>query len=242
MKINKVSGRFSNDVCSVRAYKNALYNVLLELRPSVILEIGAYYGGTTRLIQDYLSEYCPTGRCISIDIKKYTDLSDCPNISSLIVHPYIPASSRWHDVVDSDILPCVEDSVAANIVIIRAELDRLGLDSFDMAWLDGDHSFPSVTADFIICNQLTKSPHYVLIDDVVNCGDGHNSVEYYNNLIETRPDLEFYNFSSSDGWDNVGMGLTHLKNDIEDDNLIYKFDQQGTTIINKDAVTKVDFT
>jgi hypothetical protein len=68
----------------VRHYRDALYATLCRLRPTICLEIGTNYGGSSYIFQEYFNDTCNDGLLITVDIEKYTELN-LLNVQQLIL-------------------------------------------------------------------------------------------------------------------------------------------------------------
>lgn len=186
-------------------YKTALLNTLITLRPKVCLEIGTYYGGTTAIFEQYFRDYMPDGILITADIKKYIDLSSHKRVRQVLVYPHIQNISRYHDVSKAEMLPhtdiILNDSVDANVKILRKELRAIGKKMFDFAFIDGDHTEKSFLRDLEIIKQVCRAPHYALLDDTKEAL--HECYRTYREKVRTK-----YNHYEFEDWPIfVGMSL-----------------------------------
>lgn len=185
-----------------REIYNALYATLIDLKPNLCLEIGTFHGKSAEVFQKYFDEYNPNGKLITIDIKKYVDLSWLKNVIQLIIYPHVENSETLHYVTKQDILPYDIDSVNKNIAIVES----ITKNKFDFCFLDGDHQMESVKRDFDIANRLLKEPKYILFDDIDD--DRHDSMFYYRNNILNNDKIEKYDFKDWNCW----VGAVLLKN------------------------------
>lgn len=175
---------------------DALYSCLLHLKPTNCLEIGTFYGKSAEVFQTYFNRYCPHGKMITCDIKKYTDLSHLSNITQIIVHPHVKNSSQFHHVTNDEILPQTDDFMA-NANIIKNVFDK----KFDFCFLDGDHQYYSACRDLFTANQLLNNPKYILFDDMND--ETHESTKVFQELI--MPNYNTYTFD--DWYINTGCAL-----------------------------------
>ncbi len=180
---------------------DSLYSTLIELKPKYCLEIGTNYGNSTRVFQDYFNEYMPDGRLITLDIKLYADLSELKNVTPLIVHPYDDSVTKWHVVTEGELLPGFKEwdrALIKNIGLVQTT----GLE-FDFVFIDGDHFRQSLLNDIELSLQVTKAPHYMLIDDTDD--PRHDSAKvFYDELVPSQ-EWETYDFND---WNiRTGTGL-----------------------------------
>lgn len=183
---------------------NALYDTLVALKPEICLEIGTFHGQSARVFQDYFTEHCPTGKLITIDIKKYVDLSDLPNVFQIIGHPHVTNSTNWHHVNEQELMPYTDSSVKMNVRLIQNANHWHG---FDFCFLDGDHQWESVRRDFLIAANVLEFPKYILFDDIDV--EAHDSARYYQEQILTKETLNIYDYSDWGVW--VGAALIWQK-------------------------------
>jgi hypothetical protein len=165
-------------------YKTALLNTLIALKPRVCLEIGTLHGGTVRVFEKYFDEYRPDGVLVTADIKIYNDLRS-PRVRQVRLYPHVAYFNDLHNVEEADLLPDGatkwEQSVELNVAILREELDNIGAEAFDFAFIDGDHRKASAEKDIIIAKALTAPPHYILMEDI---REGlHEVSRYYEEVV-----------------------------------------------------------
>lgn len=188
------------EIIGGRNIYNALYDTLVYLKPKYCLEIGTFHGKSAAVFQKYFNDYQPYGKLVTIDIKKYIDLSHMPNIIQLIVHPHVKNSTQWHYVTNDELLPYVEQSYLKNIHIIQQAFTDI---MFDFCFLDGDHQLPSIQNDFLIARLLLKYPQYILFDDIDIVA--HESMQYYLTNIKTNPNLYVYDYSDRKEWTGAAL-------------------------------------
>lgn len=179
---------------------DALYGVLLKLKPKYCLEIGTFHGQSVEVFQTYFNEEMPDGKLITCDIKNFVDMSKFPNCEQVLVHPHVTNSEQWHYVKNEEILPPVVDSVVENVCKIKEAATSI---EFDFCFLDGDHQKISAYGDLAICELLLKQPQYILFDDIDSAP--HESQAVYEESIKDNPDLNVYDFSDWGLW--VGAAL-----------------------------------
>lgn len=183
---------------------NALYDTLVCLKPKACLEIGTFHGQSARVFQDYFTEHCPEGILITIDIKHYVYLTDCPNVFQVIGHPHVANSTQWHHVDDKELLEYTDSSVRANVKKINEANHGK---KFDFCFLDGDHQLESVRRDFLIAANVLEPPKYILFDDIDV--EQHDSARYYREQILTKEILNVYDYANWGVW--VGAALIWQK-------------------------------
>jgi len=209
-------GKFENKRCY---YKTALLNTLIKLKPKVCLEIGTHYGGTAGVFEYYFEKYKRDGVLITADIKKYADIEN-KFVKQVIVYPHIKNIEKFHQVNKEELLVLSPnesaDSVKENIKILKKELEKVDEKLFDFAFVDGDHQRKSFLADISIALQLTKYPHYILLDDTKD--EIHESAFVYHNEI-----IKKFNHYDFEDWPIfVGMSLIWENSDVKNINTRYK--------------------
>lgn|SRR3990167_7447534 len=194
-----IQPRFSGfRVFGNRYYYDALYATLIHLMPKNCLEIGTYFGYSAEVFQTYFDKFCPDGKLITLDIKKYVDLNQLPNVTQLVVHPYINNSNKYHDVQPENILSPV-DKPDKNISIVTNVFNN----KFDFCFLDGDHNKPSIYNDFKLARALLKEPQYIMFDDIDV--PNHESTEVFNNEILNDEKLAVNTYANWNVW--IGAAL-----------------------------------
>lgn len=163
-------------------YRHVLYSTLQQLHPRQCLEIGTHYFGTTEVFQRYFDEFCPEGKVITVDVKKWVEPPQAHNVVSLIVKPHLPFSSlrERHPIKEEEIDCDYNDSVEKNCKIIQQVMSK----SFDFCFIDGDHHRESLLKDIEICTRLSKSPHYMLLDDVHDFA--HDSAHLFRSILSQQ--------------------------------------------------------
>lgn len=196
--IPKITNKY--DKPGNRNIYNALYDTLVYIKPKRCLEIGTFYGYSAKVFQDYFNKYYQKGKLVTIDIKKYVDLSELSNVIQIIVHPHVNNSSQWHYVNDSEILEYDVSSVKKNIKIIHEITHGY---KFDFCFFDGDHQFESVRRDMLIAQNELNSPKYILFDDMDI--EAHDSCRYYKENIKSNKQWLTYEYKDWGDW--VGAAL-----------------------------------
>jgi hypothetical protein len=193
----------------------ALLATLIALKPKYCLEIGTNKGdkvSSSQVFFDYFNYYQEDGYLITTDIKIYED-HPRSNISKLIVYPHTNYNEikKLHNVNKEELLPDFEvkhiKSVENNIKIISNEMDKLGIELFDFAYIDGDHEQESFRKDLEICLNLVKDPRFILCDDVKD--PEHPCCIYFREKIKNNPLFGVYEFED---WDKeASLGLLWIK-------------------------------
>lgn len=210
---NKRFPQFSDKTCH---YLDALWSTLLHYRPKFCIEIGTHDGAnSTQVFTDYLREYQPDGHLITLDVVPCKNkLSD--QIHQVIVFPHharieqtCGANGRWF--TEKNLLPGFnekfETSTIQNIEKIKIEMKRLGIDKFDLAFIDGDHERESLLKDMEICEHLLKDPKIMIIDDTKE--EIHPCCHVYFDEIKKMEKYESYDFED---WSRfVGMSIVTTK-------------------------------
>jgi predicted O-methyltransferase YrrM len=190
-----------------RLYRRALLNTLIELKPKNCLEFGSFRLESAAVFAYYFEKYQPEGKLITVDIalweRKYTELY---NVHSVMVYPHsLDIESRhgeiqiyhpdWRKKITGT------NSVVINGEIINKKMEDLSIDSFQFAFIDGDHSKSSFLSDLYITLPLIDKNGYILIDDIKD--ENHEICHYYRR--ELKPKYNFYEFE--DWQPNPGMSL-----------------------------------
>lgn len=179
------------DQCG-RSYLDGLFATLKHLKPKTCLEIGTNYGKSARVFQKYFDEYCNDGLLVTCDIDSYGEL-DLPNVKFVKVYPHVSNSLDWHYV--KDIYEYSNNSIDLNIGKIKEAFDG----QFDLVFIDGDHQLESVVKDMDIAKRVTKSPHYIFLDDTDD--ERHDVKNYYQSI---KHEYSVYEFNT---WKDVGAVL-----------------------------------
>ena len=126
-----------------------------------ILEIGTAEGEFT----SFLADLAPLAEVVTIDL---------PSADRRFWHA-TRGGQRWRMVADggasdSD-LAARDQRLAAHANIRLCEMNSLALStwptsSFDLVWVDGDHSYPIVVSDIVNAIRLVKAGGVVMCDDV----------------------------------------------------------------------------
>lgn len=207
--VNKRFPEFSDKTCH---YLDALWSSLVYYRPKYCLEIGTHDGvNSTRVFSEYLREYQPDGFLVTLDIIKCKNrLSD--QVKQVIVFPHhsriektCGGNGRWF--TEKNLLPGFsenfETSTLINIEKIKNQMKELGIEKFDLAFIDGDHERESFLKDVEICEQLLKDPKVMIIDDTKE--EIHPCCHVYFDEIKKMEKYESYDF---DDWSRfVGMSI-----------------------------------
>lgn len=183
-----------------RQYRNALYQTLIALKPKYCLEIGTNHGATAEVFQTYFDKYMSDGACITTDIKIYRDLN-LKNVHQVQVHSWIDNPWDHHHGKDSELR--AKDGNTNYKIIMEAMLEY-DIPWFDFMFIDGDHTEPSVRADFELFYELPTSPQsVVLLDDTDE--DKHYCSHLYKNEIKKNSKFSTYDYEN---WPcRVGMAL-----------------------------------
>jgi predicted O-methyltransferase YrrM len=179
-------------------YLKALYSTLVHFRPKTCLEIGTHRGDSTSVFQRYFDEYMPDGLLVTCDIKEYVDLSRLKNVRQIIVSHHTPDIFRFHNVSESDLKFSSTDSVKINTSLIKNESQ-----TYDFAFIDGDHTRESFLRDLEICESVLNCPKTILIDDTKE--PVHECKTVYEKEIKSSELYDCYDFEDWDVF--VGCSL-----------------------------------
>jgi len=192
-------------------YLDALYATLVQLKPNYCLEIGTHDGkGSTRVFEKYLKEVNPDAHLITLDVMPCSNLPKHPNIEQVIVAPHHAriaetCGNRGNWFVQDDLahFDKLENSINENLKLVSEKMKEMGIEKFDIAFIDGDHEEESFLNDIELCKQLTAAPHYLLLDDTKE--ELHPCCHIYHAQIKDSESYECYNFED---WNHfVGMSL-----------------------------------
>lgn len=164
-----------------------LSKLLEYFQPTKCLEIGTHFGGSTSIFNKYfIQNNIEDGIVVTTDIKKYVNL-DSKHIKQLKVYSHIDDPHRFHDYVDNnEILNRIgKDTVSENIQIIKST----GITSFDLIFIDGDHTLPSIKSDVKIVEVLSNQNTIIIMDDLYSIS--HEVYMIYPKLCEKYYHFEF---------------------------------------------------
>jgi len=180
-------------------YRTALYNTLLELEPTLCLEIGTGTdANTARVFARYLQEHKPYwGMLVTCDVYIHKRFP-LDRVRQIVVCPHdTEMLARYHRKSDKQVATMLEDwqdlaadSVSVNVAILQEQLKQLGRSAFDFAFVDGDHSQFGLWKDLRIVEAVTTWPHYALLDDVLLTT--HESGQFYQDTLKLQ--YETYEF------------------------------------------------
>lgn len=130
---------------AMKSFVFLLYEMILESEPDLVLEIGVYYGQSTKAILLALQEL-KKGKLISIDRGNRTEL---------LVDEFSDLKEYWNFIRgDSHQKEILEK---ANII-----------GKYDLLIIDGDHTYEGVKNDFLMYEPLVKPGGLILLHDVIN--------------------------------------------------------------------------
>ena len=198
---------------------HALYSTLLQLKPKYCLEIGTHTGlNSTKVFEKYFNDHQPDGCLITLDLIPCQNLDpENKNIHQVIVAPHHEnivemcgaQSPLWPGFAKKDLslFDKFEYSVAENIEIVSAKMASLGIEKFDLAFIDGDHEEQSFKNDIDFCKMLTRPPCYMILDDTKE--EFHACCHVYHDEIKNSNLYDCYDFEN---WENfVGMSIIRRK-------------------------------
>lgn len=173
----------------------ALLRVLESLRPAVLCEIGADRGGTLAL---FASVATPDARILSIDI-------DYPGSRAKVYQTLKQPDQRT---------TCLQADSHAESTQTRVR-DWLKGDAFDFLFIDGDHSYDGVKADYEMYAPLVRCGGIVAFHDIVpdfltrygtkTSSDVGEVPQYWSDICQTAGEAtEFIEDPEQDGY-GIGM-------------------------------------
>jgi hypothetical protein len=164
------------------------------------------------MFSTYFSENQPDGTLITCDVAKWSKSLPPDRVHQVMVYPhteYIELNHGGINIYHKDFKDHVETSLEENIALVRAKMDELKIDMFDLTFVDGDHEATSFRKDLRTAIALTKPDGYLVIDDIVD--PNHCQKEVYATL---RGLNDFYEY---DNWSPVpGIALIKTKDLVLD--------------------------
>jgi predicted O-methyltransferase YrrM len=125
----------------------ALLGRVAELRPNRICEIGADYGGTIAL---FASVADPAASLLSIDVRYHVITRQCTR--------YLKRQSQR--------MMCLEADSHSAETLSKAK-SWLGNQPLDFLFIDGDHSYDGVKADFEMYGPMVRSGGIIAFHDIM---------------------------------------------------------------------------
>lgn len=164
---------------------------LYTRRPHNVLEIGVRHGGTSALWHGLC-----TGKVIGIDWEGRDSLgSACSGLTKKRHQELIETYPRFRSVLG--------DSQSQ---VTRKRVD-IG-ENFDFIFIDGDHSYEGVKADFINYRPLLSTGGCIAFHDIVDTpitrGAGQGVFRFWNELKAQNPD-NWKEFSVNGEWGGIGV-------------------------------------
>ena len=197
-------------------YLDGLYTTLLTLKPKYCLEIGTHDGmGSTKVFEKYFNEHEPDGCVITLDIVPCKNLDPChKNIHQVVVAPHhqnivetCGANGSWFVKDDLALFEKFANSLKENLSLVSKKMNELGIEKFDLAFIDGDHEEKSFMNDIEFCKILTYPPHYLVLDDTKE--EVHPCCHIYHSDIKNSDTYDCYNFED---WEKfVGMSVIRCR-------------------------------
>ncbi len=134
---------------AMRPYVLTLYEMVREIKPERVLEIGVQNGQSTKTILMALGMN-KNGRLVSIDHKRRHGVLD---------QDYSDLKQYWTFILGSSHLP--ETLQAARHAIKDDQ-------QYDMLFIDGDHKMPGIQQDWDNYEPLVKPGGLILMHDIYN--------------------------------------------------------------------------
>ena len=155
MEINKRSGKeFLAKLLLSEHYDLFVAIAKSNIKVRNILEIGTYQGHTA----SYLSLLFPQARITTIDL---------PHNSTKFIDTYDRDKNHLEFVRErNELLQNFKNIQAKEIESSKFLLLSKGEITYDLIWIDGDHSYPQVSIDIIGSLHLLSSNGIVMVDDV----------------------------------------------------------------------------
>ncbi|MHA1329556.1 MAG: class I SAM-dependent methyltransferase [Candidatus Hodarchaeales archaeon] len=164
---------------AMRVYVLMLYEIVLESKPDLILEIGVGQAQSTRTFLSALKEN-GKGKLVSIDLRDRT------NRVPEELRPY------WHLVVGN-----------SHSKEVFEKVKQFG--QYELLLIDGDHSYKGVKKDFEMYVPLVKDRGLILMHDTVNIREGVR--DFWKEIRYPKVNLEYGSTIYGKGHLIPGMGI-----------------------------------
>ena len=162
-----------------KKWGNVFLNQLDKYRPKQFLEIGVFCGVTARNVCDFLSHHNKKNfKYIGIDLFGEHKSSSNEEIEPLFLKNQIfsnPLKNFYYNIILKENLNSVESvekllkKYKENIKLIKGdtnkELKKIDLTNIDYAFIDGGHSYDTVTSDLETLYESMKDKDKVLLCD-----------------------------------------------------------------------------
>ena len=220
-KIKNITTKYNIDFYGGKTswHHHVLANFSTDLKLK-ILEIGTYKGHTSF----YLSNIFPNSKIFTVDLPdiEFTP-SDKKNSFKVphglqLISDYMPNNNPNIKSEAKNFIDIRSKNLQnKNIEFIQANsIDILNLftkKSFDLIWVDGDHTAPQVVFDIFQAYHLCKIDGYLLCDDIIknNFHDVTNSSSGYTALesLNSKKYLKTTYFYKTIGIDSVYRKIPH---------------------------------
>jgi predicted O-methyltransferase YrrM len=155
------------DVC-------VLLHLIRRYRPARFLEVGTHRGDTTRILADKF----PAMSIVTVDPGDQVPDEERPSNQ---LHEYLPQAEIGELVADRP-----------NVQVIKQKFRAIdwGKDSFDMIFIDGNHSLPDVLEDSQLALRLLSTPGVITWHDYDNVLDVNRALAQ---LALPRPIVSIHN-------------------------------------------------
>jgi predicted O-methyltransferase YrrM len=123
-----------------------------------------------------------------------------------MVYPHNDEIQKNHgniEVYHKDYKDHLDTSLEDNIKLLREKMDELGIEKFDLAFIDGDHEYQSFFRDLQTAKALVKEDGWLIIDDIED--PNHQQIVAYQEL---KDQTKFYEYED---W-NPKPGIALIKN------------------------------
>ncbi len=167
----------------MRSYVLTLYEIILETRPEFVFETGTQRGQSTKTILLAMKEN-NFGKLISVDHKSRYDILD---------YEYPDLKEYWNFIKGSS-------HDAKTLQAVKETLPEGKL--FDVFFVDGDHSYEGVKADFNDYYPLIKKGGLIIMHDVCNANAGVKDF-----WPEIKDDKFLFNWGKAQNSIIPGLGL-----------------------------------
>jgi hypothetical protein len=187
------------DACH-RKYRRAIYNTLLELKPRYCFEIGTHIFQTASMFSKYFEEQNVDGHLITCDISIWGKDVAPYRVHRVMVYPHNDEIQKNHgniEVYHKDYKDHLDTSLEDNIKLLREKMDELGIEKFDLAFIDGDHEYQSFFRDLQTAKALVKEDGWLIIDDIED--PNHQQIVAYQELKDQTKFYEYEDWSPKPG-------------------------------------------
>lgn len=176
----------------VRSEILGLLAEVVRLRPHSVLEIGTANGGTLFLLTRVAE---PQATIISVDLPG-GQFGEGYALWRMPLYMRFATRKQSIHLMRGD---SHSDEMSGRV------RNRLGNNQLDLVFIDGDHSYEGVKADFELYAPLVRKGGMIAFHDIVDCTDKECQVNRFWNQIKQRyRHLEFIE-DKAQGWAGIGL-------------------------------------